>query len=78
MTKFYTAKIRNGKLVTTHVRTLSQSAMLACPHFIMDPSHYRTNSTCRCDDHMHVEMLEWGYEWDNESGLWIAPKDPED
>jgi hypothetical protein len=47
-----------------HVRTLSRSAMLACPHFIMVPEHYRDDDTCRCDDPDHLVMAEWEYTWD--------------
>ena len=78
MTNFYTGKIENGKLVTTHVRSLPQSAMLACPFVIMMPEHYRPNGSCRCNDHMHVEMQDWGYSWDNETGAWELPLDLEE
>lgn len=54
----------------THVRTLRQSAMLACPHVIMAPEHYRDDETCRCDDPTNVEMAEWGYVWDAHTGKW--------
>lgn len=48
---------------TSNVRTLPQAAMLACPHFIMVPDHYRGDGTCRCDDPSATEMSEWGYTW---------------
>lgn len=54
--------------------TIPQSAMLSCPHVIMVFEHYRHDHTCRCDDPTHVEMLDWGYEWDIESKLWEAAK----
>lgn len=47
----------------TNVRMLPQSAMLACPHFIMVPEHYRADNSCRCDDKSHTEMKTWGYRW---------------
>ena len=43
----------------TNVRNLPQSAMLACPHFIMVAEHYRANNSCRCNDPKHTEMGEW-------------------
>ena len=63
MTEFYTGKIENGKLVTTHVRTLSQATMLACPFVIMEPSHYREDGSCKCDDAEERAMMiaEWEY-----------------
>lgn len=47
-----------------HVRSLPQSAMMQCLHFIMAAEHYRDDNTCRCNDPDHTEMREWGYEWD--------------
>src|SRR5262245_17718038 len=54
----------------TNVRMIRQSAMAACPHFIMVPEHYRTDESCRCDDPEHSEMAAWGYMWDG--ARWIA------
>ena len=47
----------------THVRTLRQSSLKACPFVIFDPSHYRADETCKCNDATEqVRMLrEWGY-----------------
>lgn len=32
------------------VGTLSQAAIMRCPHAIIEYSHYREDGTCRCDD----------------------------
>jgi hypothetical protein len=53
-----------------HIRTLKQEAMLACPHVIFAPEHYRDDESCRCDDPDHTEMTKWGYIWDPEEGMW--------
>lgn len=50
----------------TNVRVIKQSDMLACPHVIMVPEHYRDDGTCRCDDQGHTEMVTWGYTWDGQ------------
>ena len=52
------------------IRTLPQSAMMQCPHFIMVPEHYREDSSCRCDDSDHTDMKEWGYVWNKATGRW--------
>lgn len=54
----------------THTRTIDQSSMLACPHFIISPEHYRKDESCRCDDRTHTEMAEWGYTWSEQEGRW--------
>lgn len=59
-----------GKLRVKHVRTLPQSAISACPHTILDPSHYRDDGTCKCDDPNATEMAAWGYTWNAEKGQW--------
>jgi hypothetical protein len=55
----------DGKV--THVRTIPQASIAACPHYIMAPEHYRDDNTCRCDDPTHTEMKEWGYNWREEA-----------
>lgn len=47
----------------THIRMIPQSAMLACPHAIMLPEHYRDDNSCMCDDATHrAKMIaEWEY-----------------
>lgn len=52
----------------TDVRLIKQSDMRKCPHFIMDPRHYRKDGSCFCNDPDHTEMAEWGYEWSD--GQW--------
>lgn len=48
----------------TNERDIPQSAMLACPHVILVPEHYRADNSCRCNDSTHKEMLAWGYVWE--------------
>lgn len=45
------------------VTTMRQSDILACPHFIIDPSHYREDGSCKCDDPTEQARMikEWGY-----------------
>ena len=54
----------SGALKITEVRTLNQSRIQQCPHYIMCHSHYRDDESCRCDDEGHADMAEWGYVWD--------------
>ena len=49
------------------VRIMKHADILACPHVILVPYHYRQDGTCRCSDPSHVEMSEWGYTWDGKS-----------
>ncbi len=53
----------------TRSRTISRSAILECPHVIMVADHYRADNTCRCDDPLHFEMIDWGYTW--KGGRWV-------
>ena len=59
----------DGKMVITDVRTLEQSSIKKCPHYIMVPEHYREDESCRCDEKDNTDMAEWGYEWDG--GKWV-------
>lgn len=52
-----------GRPVVTTVKTIKRSDIVACPHFIMVPEHYRPSGVCRCTDPDHTEMAEWGYSW---------------
>lgn len=65
-----TGMVEFGKLDAegnyTKVREIPQSAMLACPHFILAPEHYREDNSCRCNDESHVEMRTWGYRWNGQ------------
>jgi len=54
----------------THVRNLDRDTILACPHFIMLPEHYRSDGSCRCNDSEHTEMEDWGYEWNEDTERW--------
>lgn len=47
----------------TTIRTIRQADMLACPHVIMVPSHYREDGSCKCDDPQERAMMirEWEY-----------------
>ena len=67
MVEFSEGKLEDGVFSVRHVKTIQQSSIGNCPHFIFDPGHYRDNETCRCDDPSHLEMAEWGYEWDGNS-----------
>jgi hypothetical protein len=60
MTRF--AKINPDGEITDE-REIPQSAVLACPHFIIVAEHYRDDNTCRCDDPTHTEMRAAGYVW---------------
>ena len=47
----------------TNERSIRQSDIVACPHAIFDPSHYREDGTCKCDDPEEQAMMieDWGY-----------------
>lgn len=34
----------------TNERSIKRSMIMACPHFILAPEHYRDDGTCRCDE----------------------------
>lgn len=48
----------------TNVRYLRQSSVMACPHTIFLPEHYRPDGSCKCDDAEERAMMirEWDYE----------------
>lgn len=54
----------------TGPRVLSHADVLACPHLILSPEHYRDDGTCRCDDASHAQMASWGYRW--AGGRWVS------
>lgn len=64
MTRFSKAILKDGKLVETEVRDIDQRDLMACPHFILMPRHYREDGTCRCNDSDDPAMRGWGYRWD--------------
>jgi hypothetical protein len=67
MVEFSEGKLEGGTFSVRHVRTIQQSSIGNCPHFIFDPGHYREDETCRCNDPSHTDMAEWGYAWDGNS-----------
>jgi hypothetical protein len=69
MTQFGTL-LSDGTL--TNVRTINQSAFGRCPFTVFDPSHYREDESCRCDDPVHrkeVMIKEWGYKKSDFKGI---------
>lgn len=58
---FFSKMDETGRI--SDVRTISQAAMLKCPHVIMMPEHYRPDGSCKCNDAAHRAMMcmEWGY-----------------
>ena len=68
MVEFSRGELVDGRLRVVPVRTIKQSSIGNCPHFIFDPEHYRADESCRCDDPNHTDMAEWGYVWDGK--LW--------
>ena len=34
----------------TNERVIQRSTIMACPHFILVPEHYRDDGSCRCDE----------------------------
>ena len=40
-----------------NVRCLSMATVEKCPHFIMDPDHYKADGTCLCFDGAHQDKL---------------------
>jgi hypothetical protein len=61
----------NADGTLTDVRVIRQADMLACPHCIMDPQHYREDGTCKCDDAGESIMASWGYRWNEDKARWV-------
>lgn len=55
------------------IRMLKQSDILACPHVIFVPEHYRDDGTCKCNDRNEQVMAEWGYKWSEQTKKWESP-----
>lgn len=59
-----------GTLTTTggleNVTVILKPGIYECPWYIMTAMHYRDDGSCRCNDPAHLEMKEWGYNWDGE------------
>ncbi len=70
MVRFVRMEVRNGDLVETEVREISQGQLAACPHCIFVTSHYRPDGTCKCNDHTESVMAEWGYTWSKRDKRW--------
>lgn len=62
-----------GGLVESNARTLKLADIQRCPHYIIDPDHYRANGSCLCDDPNAGIMAEWGYKWSATSKQWESP-----
>jgi len=76
MVEFSKATIhKDGSMSVAKVRSLRQSSIQDCPHFMMVPEHYRGDESCRCDDPDHTEMAEWGYVWDGK--VWTSEEEDE-
>jgi hypothetical protein len=57
---------------TMKICTMKQSDISKCPFFILDPTHYNDNGTCRCTDPTHKEMKQWGYKWNRKLSKWSS------
>lgn len=66
MTQF--SELSMGDLKETKIRTIRRSDIQKCPNTIMVASHYRDDSSCKCNDVSETVMKEWGYRWSN--GQW--------
>lgn len=55
------------------VTIIRQADIRRCPHVIFNPTHYRADGTCRCNDPTHTEMKTWGYKWDDVFEVWGQP-----
>lgn len=62
--------LRRTDLRTAKVRILKYADMQKCPHYIIEPDHYRADGSCLCDDPNAKVMAEWGYKWDATSKQW--------
>jgi hypothetical protein len=45
------------------VAEMRQADMLACPHVIIDPAHYRSDGSCRCNDPTEQARLISEYDY---------------
>jgi len=54
------AKIENGKVVVTSTVNINPAN---CEFFIFDPSHYRKDGSCLCNNAEHCKFMikVWGY-----------------
>lgn len=72
---FWAGPDMSEQLRTAPVVMLRPSDIMACPYFILEPSHYRPDGSCRCDDPAHTEMSAWGYTWNGSE--WKGETDDE-
>ena len=51
----------NGRVI--NLQKIPQSQFVRCPFFIFDPSHYREDGSCKCNDPVYRKtvMKKWGY-----------------
>ena len=61
--KFGTLQIVGGEVKEINVRMMKQSTFANCPFYIFDPSHYREDGSCKCDDpEVQKELIKYaGY-----------------
>lgn len=63
--EFGTLKMNDAgtKLVEADIKTIKCSDIAKCKFFIMVPSHYRDNGSCKCSNAEHRAMMikEWEY-----------------
>ena len=52
---------QNGTL--SNVREVDQKTFARCPFHIFDPSHYRNDGSCKCNDPDERKKMikDWGY-----------------
>lgn len=62
-------------LRTAKVSVIKYADIQRCPHYIIDPDHYRADGSCLCNDPDAKVMAEWGYHWDATSKRWETNPD---
>jgi hypothetical protein len=52
-----------GESGISNVREIKQSAIAACPYFILMADHYRQDGSCKCSNKVErAKMIKnWGY-----------------
>lgn len=61
----------DGRPVVKSRRFIRQSDVMRCPFCILDPSHYREDGSCKCDDPEERKRMirEWGYSEEDFAGI---------
>ena len=74
--KFADLELKNNQLQETNVRLIKQSDIGKCRFYIFNPSHYREDGTCKCNDLEHRKMMikEWGYKTSDFIGIRLINK----